>query len=222
MNLIRIFKDAYAAVRDPERDFTERVFLILTLISEVTVFIALIGDLLTKDNPKEIFVIAATLVAVPTIVLVCLKYNRLKLAIRFIVICLVALILPGLFFFGGGVEGGGVIWIIFAFIYVGLVLSGKWRNIMFMLITLLAFSCYLISYYHPEYVYQHSKQMFYMDNFISMVLVGVLCFVMTWSQGYLFKEENERARKEAERAEELARAQNRFFSSMSHEIRTPT
>ena len=221
MNLIGIFKNAYAAIKDPQRDFTERVFLILTFISEVTVFIALIGDILTKENPKEIIVLVATLIAVPTIVLVCLKYNRLKLAIRFIVICLVALILPALFFFGGGVEGGGVIWIIFAFIYVGLVLAGKWRNIMFSLITLLAFGCYLLSYYHPELVYRHSRQMFYMDSFISMVLVGVLCFVMTWSQGYLFREENERARKEAERAEELTRAQNRFFSSMSHEIRTP-
>ena len=37
----------------------------------------------------------------------------------------------------------------------------------------------------------------------------------------MFKEENARAKKEAERAEELTRSQNRFFSSMSHEIRTP-
>ena len=44
---------------------------------------------------------------------------------------------------------------------------------------------------------------------------------MSWAQGLLFNMESRRARKEAERAEELTRAQNRFFSSMSHEIRTP-
>ena len=221
MNLIRIFKNAYAAIKDPDRDFVERVFLILTFISEISVFIAFVGDMITQENPNEMIVIGATLIAVPTIVLVSLKHNRLKLAIRIIVIGLVSLILPGLFFFGGGVEGGGYIWIIFAFIYVGLVLSGRWRNIMFMLIAALTLACYLISYYYPETVYNHSREMFYVDTFISLLLVGVLCFVMTWSQGYLFRQENERAMKEAQRAEELSRSQNRFFSSMSHEIRTP-
>ena len=221
MNLIKILKSAYAAVKDPERDFVERVFLVLTLVSEVTVFIALIGDIAFRENPREIIVLIATLIFVPLIVLVSLYFNKLKLAIRFIVICLVVAILPALFFFGGGVEGGGVIWIIFAFMYVGLVLRGRWRNIMFLLITILSLVCFLISYYHAEYVYDHTRAMFFADSFISLVLVGILCFVMTWVQGRIFSEENERAKKEAERAEELTRAQNRFFSSMSHEIRTP-
>ena len=30
---------------------------------------------------------------------------------------------PALYFFGGGIEGGGVLWIIFAFMYIGLMLA---------------------------------------------------------------------------------------------------
>ena len=221
MRLIRFLRSAFAAAGDPERDFTERVFLVLTFMSEITVFIAFIGDLIYRENHREIVVLILTLILVPTFVLVCLRYEKLRFAIRVIVIGLVFVILPCLFFFGGGLKGGGVIWIIFAFMYVGLVLRGRWRTIMFLLITLLTLGCYLAAFYHPEWVYQHSQKLYYADSFISLVLVGVLCFVMTWVQGRILSEENKRAKKEAERAEELTRAQNRFFSSMSHEIRTP-
>ncbi len=221
MNFFRSFRAARDAASDPERDFTERIFLRLTFMSEVAVFIALIGDLVTKENIYEIMVLIATLILVPVIVMTGLRLEKLTVVIKIIVICLVFSILPALFFFGGGIEGGGFIWVIFAFMYVGLTLQGRWRNIMFVLISLLSVALYTISYFEPNLVNQHSRGMFFIDTLISLIMVGVLCFVMTWSQGKLFKEENERAKKAAEKAEELTRSQNRFFSSMSHEIRTP-
>ncbi|MBQ9550955.1 MAG: DegV family EDD domain-containing protein [Lachnospiraceae bacterium] len=221
MKIFGIFKSAADAVKDPDRDFNERIYLVLTLASELTALVALIGDIYIKENPKEIIVIAATLVFVPLIALVCLHFDKLKLGIRITVIGIVTLLLPALFFFGGGVKGGGIIWIIFAFMYIGLVLNGVLRNIMFIIITVFAVAGYIISYYYPWWVYRHSQRVFFVDSLISLILVGILSFVMTWTQGQLFKAENERAKKEAERAEELTRSQNRFFSSMSHEIRTP-
>ncbi len=221
MNLIRLLKKAFAAIKDPEWKFSERIFLILTFVSEVAVFIALIGDLITGESIYEIAVIAVTLIFVPVVVLTCLYFGRLEAGIKIVVIGLVFFVLPSLFFFGGGIEGGGVIWIIFAFMYVGLVLQGAWRKVMFCFIAILTSACYLVSYFHPEYVYSHSREIFFVDSFLSLVMVGILCYIMTWSQSRLFIEENERAKKEAERAEELTRSQNRFFSSMSHEIRTP-
>ncbi|MCR5486264.1 MAG: DegV family EDD domain-containing protein [Lachnospiraceae bacterium] len=221
MNLTEWIKSAIHAVKDPERDFSERIFLILSLASEAAMIIALIGDLCIKENPFEIAVITGTLIVVPIISLLGLHFDKLKIAIRTTVICLVFIILPALFFFGGGVKGGGVIWIIYAFIYVGLLLRGTWRNVMFSCIAVFAMICYFINYYYPWLVYRHSISKFYVDNLISLILVGVLSYIMTWSQGQLFKDENERAKKAAEKAEELTRSQNRFFSSMSHEIRTP-
>ncbi len=221
MNRIKYFKAASDAAQDPNRDFTERIFLILTFMSEFAMLVGLIGDIITGENPREIIVIASTLVFVPVITLIFLYKNKLKIAIRIIVIGLVFVILPALFFFGGGLKGGGTFWIIFAYMYVGLVLEGRWRNVMLFLITVLALVCYLVSYYYPRFLYQHSQGMYYVDTFIALVLVGFMCYIMTRSQGRLFMEENERAKKEAERAEELTKAQNRFFSSMSHEIRTP-
>ena len=51
MNILKSIKAAIAAVKDPERDFTERIFLILTLHSEIMVFIAFLGDLFLRENP---------------------------------------------------------------------------------------------------------------------------------------------------------------------------
>lgn len=221
MSLKKLIKDIREAVKDPERELYERVFIIFTLISELTVTLALIGDILTHENIQEILVLIAVLIVVPIMTFGGMYMRKIKLALRLIVVCLVFLILPALFFFGGGVHGGGILWIIFAFIYVGLLLSGAWRVVITVILFFEAIAFYMIDYTHPQYVYPHSKTMFYIDSMLSLLLVGVVCFAMTRFQNRLFEEENKRAKKEAERAEELTRSQNRFFSSMSHEIRTP-
>ena len=208
-------------VKNPERDFSERVFIIFSIISVIAVIIALIGDLIIRENIGEILTLVAIIILVPLITFTCLYKNKIKLAIRLVVTCLIVGILPALFFFGGGLEGGGVLWFIFAFMYVGLVLTGKWRRVILILLVILSFGCYFDAYYYPDIVSRHSKEVFYFDNYISLILVGFVCFFMTWSQNRLYQDENARAKKEAERAEELSRAQNRFFSNMSHEIRTP-
>ena len=63
--------------------------------------------------------------------------------------------------------------------------------------------------------------MFLMDSFVSIILVGSVCFVITWLQNNLYIGENNRTKEAVKKAEDLSRAQNRFFSGMSHEIRTP-
>ncbi len=208
-------------VKNPERDFSERVFVLFSIISVLAVIVALVGDIIVGENIGEIITLVAIILLVPLITFTCLYKNKIKLAIRLVVTCLIVGILPALFFFGGGLEGGGVLWFIFAFMYVGLVLSGKWRRVILVLLVILSFGCYYDAYYYPNIVVQHSKEVFYIDNYISLILVGFVCFFMTWTQNGLYRDENARAKKEAERAEELTRTQNRFFSSMSHEIRTP-
>ncbi len=216
--VIRFVKNA---IKDPERDFSERVFLIFSIILECSVLIALAGDIVTGETLWEIMVLVIVVMATPAVTLTCLYRNKVRHAIRILVAGLVFCVLPLLFFFGGGLEGGAVLWLICAFMYVGLVLSGKWRKAVLLLVFVMAAALYLMEYYHPEWIIQHSREMYFVDSFISLVLVGVACFFMSVAQNTLYLDENERARKETERAEELTRSQNRFFSSMSHEIRTP-
>ncbi|MCR5591461.1 MAG: DegV family EDD domain-containing protein [Lachnospiraceae bacterium] len=221
MKIRKFFNDVKTAIMDPGRDFSERLFISFSIISEIAVIIALIADIIVGESIGEIITLVLTIIAVPTVTFVCMYRNKLKFASIFLMSCTVFLVLPALFFFGGGVEGGGVLWFIFVFVFVGIVATGALRVFMLMMIFLIAAACFLIEYNFQELVAKHSRSDFFIDLFISLMLVGAVCYVMTWFLNRLFKDENERARKEAERAEELTRAQNRFFSSMSHEIRTP-
>ena len=217
----KLYDDFISAVRNPERGLKERLFLCLTLATELAMIIAFIGDVLSYENKVEIMVLAASIVIVPVIILTCMYKNSLKTAAMIIVFGMVFVILPTLYFYGGGSRGGGVLWIIFAFMYAGLVLSGRLRTFIFIILTFTTVACYYTEFIHPEIISVHSRKMFFIDSAISIILIGTIGFVMTWLQGRLFEEESEKAKKEAERAEELTRSQNRFFSSMSHEIRTP-
>lgn len=220
-SIMKIFHTIRDAVNDPERDFSERVFLILTWISEVMVLIALLGDIILGDSIYEIMILVVTLIAVPIISLTGLYKDKIRVSIRIIVIAIVFVVIPSIYFCGGGIKGGGFLWFIFTFMYVGLVLHGRWRRVMIISVTVISVACCVVEYYHPNLVYIHTRQMFFMDSCLALVMVGIVCFVMTWAQNRFFLDENRRAKKEAERAEELTRSQNRFFSSMSHEIRTP-
>ena len=130
MNPIRLIKAAIAAIRDPERDFKERVFLILAFATEVAMLIGLEGDLIMKEDPVEMLVVGVILVVLPVAAFAGLRFNKLGIVIKFIVLAVSFTVFPILFFFGGGLQGGGVLWMIFAFMYVGVLLSGKWRSVM--------------------------------------------------------------------------------------------
>ncbi len=221
MSLFRAIGKAIKEIRNPERVLSERIFLLLTIIGELAVLISLVGDILTGEYLAEIVLLAVILILVPFITIICLYKNKLGVASRLITYGLVLFALPGIFFFGGGVEGGGVTWVIFGFLFAALVLSGRERNVIFIFLVVLYGGLFLTEYTHPEWVPQHTKGMFYVDTFIALVMVGIICFISVLFLNRLYMDENDRARKEAERAEELNRSQNRFFSSMSHEIRTP-
>lgn len=221
MIIVKWIKKIIEIIKDHERSFNVRVFVLLTMISEIAVFIAFIGDIAAGEDIKEIIAIAATLILVPLTTFVGFARKKIETSIKITVLGLVFAILPALFFFGGGIEGGGVLWFIFAFLYVGIVLTGAWRNVMLTLLVVEATAFYAIDYFFPEIVPYHSREMFYMDSYMSLILVGMVLCVMVTFQNRLFIHENEIAREAAKEAEELNKSQNRFFSSMSHEIRTP-
>ncbi|MBQ7679021.1 MAG: DegV family EDD domain-containing protein [Butyrivibrio sp.] len=221
MSIRKLYHDYKNAILDPERDLKERLFLCLTLVAELVIPLALIGDLLIYENTAEIAALVATLITIPIITIICLYHNKLEVAVKLIVLGLVFVIIPALFFSGGGSTGGGILWVIFAYMYAGLLLTGKLRVVIFIALAAITVACYWMEFLHPETVPLHVRSMSFVDSAISIILIGTIGFVMTWVQRKLFEEESRKAKKEAERAEELTRAQNRFFSSMSHEIRTP-
>lgn len=208
-------------LKDPSRSFRERVFILLTLVTDLFIALALIGDIILGENIVEITALMIIVVLIPIVTILALKRNHVTIAVRLIVLGLVFVALPLVYFTGGGIYGGGILWMIFTFLYTGLVLSGFWKPLMLVVLTVESVILYAIGYFYPELVVEHTREAFFADSLISMILVGIICCFMVWFEEWLYDEENKRAKEETKKVEELNKSQNRFFSNMSHEIRTP-
>ena len=208
-------------LNDPNRSYEERTLIMMALLGECALIFALVFDILGGENIVEIITLIAMTLAVPVVTAISVRTQRISTG-AFIQVCaLVFIILPVIFFYGGGPEGGGVFWIIFSYMFVGMSLSGGLRIFMMVCLSFIAMGEYLVWYLCPGMIEPHTTRMFFIDTLVSLLLVGLGIYVMFMYQKSIYKEQRDRAMAEADRAEELNRSQNRFFSSMSHEIRTP-
>ena len=133
--IFKFFESIIERLRDPSQSFRERVFIALTFLTDFVIIFALIFNIMVGENIVEIIVLVITVIVAPAVTLVSVRKNKTQVAVRFIVIGLIGIILPILYFFGGGLTGGGFLWIIFTYLYTGLVLYGKWRPITLAILT---------------------------------------------------------------------------------------
>ena len=208
-------------ISDSSRSLKERIFVVLTMTAVVVCALALIGDILCGDSLIEIIILIVTTVGVPFITLLGVRRGYINPVTKLISFTLIIVILPIVFYYGGGAEGAVIPWMIFAYLYIGLVLSGRSRVAALILLTIIVTGSFVFGYYHPELAAVHTREVRYMDTALAVIEVGYVCFVMTWFQNLLNERENRTASEEMKKVEDLSRSQNRFFSNMSHEIRTP-
>ena len=78
---INTFRSAFL---DTERPLSERVALVLTFIAEPGVIIAMIANLITKEDVRELIVLATTAVFLPAVTAIGLYRNKVKVATGFI------------------------------------------------------------------------------------------------------------------------------------------
>ncbi|MCR5421580.1 MAG: DegV family EDD domain-containing protein [Lachnospiraceae bacterium] len=219
--MIGIIRNIKNYMRDPSIDFQTRSFVLGTLMGLVGVFVALIGDIIFGENIVEIIVLAMALVVVPIVMIITIKFNYIHMGAVLITLGVIFIILPVCFFFGGGPDGGSIIWVSFCFLYIGVMITGKLRYILLALLSFATILEYIVAFRHPELIHQHDKIIYYDDSIFAVITLGFVTFIMVLFQNQLYKDENKRAVSQAEKVDELNKAQNRFFSNMSHEIRTP-
>ena len=220
---MKLIKKIIDKLTNPDVSYEERTMVMLAILGSGSMVVALIFDVLIRESLVEIFTLVAMILAVVIVTGVSVHFHKVMMGLVIQSSALIFVILPVIFLFGGGARGGGVFWIIFSYMFIGMSLHGKLRVFMMIYLTALSVFEYLIWFFKPEWIsfYEHTDEMFAIDALVSALLVGLATFTMLMYQKYIFRTENERAQKETERAEELNRSQNQFFSSMSHEIRTP-
>ena len=217
----KLFRLLSEKLNDPSISYEERTMVMLATLGDIAMIIAFIFDILGGENIVEVVALAVMIVAVPIATGYSVYSGRLLQGAIAQAVALVFIVLPIIFFFGGGPQGGGVFWVIFSYMFIGMSLTGGFRLVMMLCITATTIAEYAIWFHFPNLVVRHSLQMFAIDSLVSVVLVGLSTFAMLRYQKLIFSMESKKAQQQAERAEELNRSQNQFFSSMSHEIRTP-
>lgn len=219
--MIKLFRQLGEKLNNPLISYEERTMVMLAILGDLAMVIALIVDILGGENIVEIITLIVMIVAVPVFTGYSVHTGRIFRGAVIQATGLVFIVLPVIFFFGGGPQGGGVFWVIFSYMFIGMSLAGPIRIILMICATGITIAEYALWFHYPNLVVPHNQEMFAMDAMVSVILVGLSTFAMLRYQKLIFTVESKRAQQQAERAEELNRSQNQFFSSMSHEIRTP-
>ncbi len=199
----------------------ENIYILINTLGEIAIIIAIIGDIIIKENIVEILVLVGAAIAVPLITKYTILSNNLQKGSIIMSLAIITIIVPAAFFFGGGMAGGGVLWFTFAYMYIGLTVKGRPCRIMVLTLSVEIVVYYILCYYYPHLAPYHLKLPWYIDSCLSIILVGFLSYYMVISQYRLYLIENEKAQERAKEIDDMNKAQSRFFSSMSHEIRTP-
>ncbi len=217
---MKLIKQMRSLIYDSSRKINERVFILLTMVAMVILFVALVGDALYNNSIVEIITIIVLMLVVTGVTAFGIKADKIDIISKIISV-VIMIALPIIFIFTGGAEGAAILWFVFYYLYIGLVLTGWWRIVNLIILTAVVIGLFVFEYRHPELVREQVRWIFYLDTSLAVVEVGFVCFIMTWFQNRMFNIENKKAKEETHKVEEMNISQNRFFSSMSHEIRTP-
>ncbi|MCR5101426.1 MAG: DegV family EDD domain-containing protein [Butyrivibrio sp.] len=205
-----------------ESDFFDvNNIMFMSVGGELSLIVGLVFDIIIREHIVEIALLAGMAAILPIMTMLCVFYNKVFMFGRVQVIILAYVVVPITFFFGGGPKGGGIFWIGFTYMYIGVILAGAWRQIMMFVFTLVVFLEYAVYLFKPEWIYQHNDMQMEIDSAVGALMVGILIYATLVLQKRMFDFEYTKVQEKTKNVEELNYKQNRFFSSMSHEIRTP-
>lgn len=212
------------------------LFNIITIIGFLGGIIAIPFNAINGTSPALTIVILISCINDGICIYMANYRNRLKNATIAVTFTVGIGLFPVMFFLTGGINSGMVCWLSMGIVFVFMLLDGM--DFVFMLLTDIAIiiGCFVISYYHPDYVIQlDSKKSVYYDVvqslLISALAVGSIIKFQKSIYVNLFKqaainnddllEKTLQAKKAERQAQTATEAKSSFLANMSHEIRTP-
>ena len=212
------------------------LFNIITVIGFIGGIIAIPFNLINHTSVALSVVISISILIDGICIYTANYKNKLKNST--IAVCFVVGIglFPVMFFLTGGINSGMVCWLSMGIIFIFMLLDGM--DFVFMLLTDVAIvvGCFVISYYHPDYVIElESEKSVFIDVVQSLLLsafaIGSIIkfqksiYVGLYKQASINNDDLLEKTLQAKRAERQAQtateAKSNFLANMSHEIRTP-
>ncbi len=216
-----IWKTFTSKINDLNQNYDEHMITLLTILWGASLLVSFISDIIISENIAEIATSFALIFVIPALSYFGVSNGKMHVIARILILIQIFVFLPICFFFGGGVNGGVVSWIIFSYLYIAVALNGYWRIVTAVILSFLTLLEFEIGYYSPELVTGHTTGRSYIDILLSTLTVSIAICITAYYQRRILNEDNQRILDRLEKAQEQNLTQNRFFSSMSHEIRTP-
>ena len=208
-------------VEDHNKSLQERVFVILTFIGMLSVFLLIFIGMIMGDNILNTLALIACFFGFLGVIIFSIKKRRVQTGATIIGRVLVVFLLPLSFICGGGIFGGSPLWFIFGFAFIGMTVAGKRKYVLMAMAAISMSLSYYLAYNYPEYVAKHTIFAAHMDSLLSNLIVSILLVVMILFENRVYISENKLIERQKEEIQKLSQSRSKFFSTVSHEIRTP-
>ena len=151
------------------------------------------------------------------------KLERSQLAIIIFLIIFDNIMLPSLFVFSGGIEGGMPLWYLLGLVFPFLMIQQRRKCITLFIVSIIEFTALIIyAYYHPGLIIKmESVKMAMMDVVITMIAVVVILASVFRYQTHIYEKQRNIINTSIREANEAVMQKQNFLSSVSHDIRTP-
>ncbi|MBP3198881.1 MAG: hypothetical protein J6N21_18030, partial [Butyrivibrio sp.] len=182
-NQLRVF------LNDSSINVADRSFIVFSISMIIALYLAIPCGMVMGE-PAEA-TISTCIGAVFFTLYVTYVYRRKKIeqARMILAVILTVIFLPAMFFTNGGVSGGTPIWLILGGYYLVLILDGKARRVMCIFGAVILFACWIISYFHPEYVTEFNRWERFFDSYVALIIVSFVLAVVTVFQTRLYQRE---------------------------------
>ena len=178
-------------IYDPSINIKERSFMVFSMVVLGALFAAIPAGLIMREPLSATVATLIGAVGFSAYVLFSFKMNLIAQARIVISIVLVFVFLPAMFFTNGGAEGGTPIWLLLGTLYIALILEGKLKVIMLICDAVVLLACWIVAYFHPEFVTDYSRGGNYFDSIAGLVIVSGIIYTIISFQNSLYRREEE-------------------------------
>ncbi|MCR5222412.1 MAG: response regulator [Lachnospiraceae bacterium] len=216
-------------ILNEDLEISHRLINMVLMVGIAVIPVCMIFDLV-MGSASGTFIVLALVLATFAASFYIANHKKQDKAVGIILTILCSdLLIPTLYFEGGGIHSSVPAWFILSALFVWLLVSG-WPCYAIFASNILVYSAvFWVEYHHPELVTKLPDER---SEFVD-IAVGIYLIILML--GFIFKYQNrlyEKKRRELEeidaqlteankRLEQLSEAKSMFLASMSHEIRTP-